>query len=674
MKNKASINNVSIESAGITKDYKEATAELIWNGFDAKATGINIEFNTNEIDTLNKITISDNGHGIIYENLHKTFGSFLDSQKKNSFQRSSYNRGKKGKGRYSFATFANKSTWHTIHKKDDKFLEYDIVILKKSKHEFEDLNKRILEHAKIGTTVVLEDIFGLSAFSFECTDFKHYLAKEFGWFLFLNKENNFYISINGQKIEYKHIIADTSIKELTFKDNDNLKHKFLISYIRWNENIGDKYFYYFLNKEKRESAKKLTSYNNNAIEFHHSVFIESPFFNDFIIDTNNSDENIFKKNQTHIVFKNLIKHLNEFLLINQKEFVRESAASDLVSKYETKGVFPKFGNSKYEQERKKDLVSVVKELYCVQPKIFKGLKSEQEKTFIGFINLLLDTDERENILTIIDSVTKLTKEERIELVKVLKKTELSKITDTVKLIEDRYKVVEYLKTLVFDLKKFTTERDHIQCIIEENYWLFGEQFHLASADKNFEELLSSYLYIIDGVNEKKNLDSQDWRRRPDIFACRKRNIANISDEQYQLEENILIELKRPSVTITKKEFRQVDDYLDFILKEDGFNSQLRVWKFYVLSNKVDDYINKQYEAFRDKGKSFLVQQAGKYEIYALTWDDLFRTFEIKHQYLLDKLDFDKNSIQDELNIKGISLDRQNSDLIKSKVIELNKNK
>ena len=34
MKNKTNINNSSIESAGIPKDYKQAIAELIWNGFE----------------------------------------------------------------------------------------------------------------------------------------------------------------------------------------------------------------------------------------------------------------------------------------------------------------------------------------------------------------------------------------------------------------------------------------------------------------------------------------------------------------------------------------------------------------------------------------------------------------------------------------------------------------
>lgn len=674
MKNKANISDSSIESAGIPKDYKQAIAELIWNGFDAKASEVDIQFKTNEVDHINSLIISDNGEGIKYENLSETFGKFLDSLKRNSFQRSSYNRGKKGKGRFSFSTFASKATWHTVYSSDNKLLEYDIIIINNKKDEYEDLNKKVSKSECTGTSVILEELFEVTAFSFSSDEFKNYLAKEFGWFLFLNQKSNFALKINGEPIEYKFLISEDDVRPLTIKDENQQDQKFTITYIRWSDSIGDKYYYYFLNDEKREVAKKLTSYNNNAIEFHHSVFVESTFFNS--IDTNSEmseDDNLFNSTLNNKVFKALMKDLNEYLFRKQKDFIRGNAAEELVLNLETKGVFPKFANNKYDLERKKDLINVVKELYCVQPKVFKGLKSEQEKTFLGFLNLLLDTDERENILQIIEGIVSLTPEERIELTNVLKRSSFSKILATIKLIENRAKIVSLLRTLVFDLKKFTTERGHIQKAIEENYWLFGEQYHLASADQNFQQLLGGYLHIIDGVTDAKKLKAYDWKRRPDIFMCRKRNIPDSQDGEYQIEENIMVELKRPSVKIGKDQFRQIDDYLDFIMKEDQFNSQTRRWKFYVISNQVDDYIEKQYEAFKDKGKKFLVHQAGRYEIYALTWDDLFRTFEIKHNYLLEKLEFDKDAIQQELKSKGITLNTVSSDEITEQIIDLSKN-
>lgn len=553
--------------------------------------------------------------------------------------------------------------------KDGEILEYDIVIKKETKEVFEDINHIKSKKQQTGTSVVLSGIYELDASHFYHEVFENFLAEEFGWFLFLNKNLGYDLKINGNSVNYEHLIADNDNKEIRIKDRNDDEYVFNITYIRWENRIGDKYYYYFLNDEKRECAKRLTSFNNNAIDFHHSVYIESSFFNNFEAENNISEieDSLFFKNQNHPVFKVLVNRLNGYLNDKQKEYVKGIAADELISKFEKHQAFPRFSNNKYDQDRKKDLVNVIKELYTVQPKIFKGLREEQEKTFVGFLNLLLDTDERENILGIIESITHLTTEEREELTDVLKKTSLSKITKTIKLLENRFKTVELLKILVYDLKKFTTEREHIQKILEENYWLFGEQYHLVSADQNFQVMLNNYLYFLDGIEDKKEIEDYDWKRRPDIFACRKRNIPDAFEESSILEENILVELKRPTVTLSKKEFRQVDDYLDFILKRDNFNSQKRIWKFYLVSNKVNDYILKQYEAFKDKGKRFLVQQAGRYEIFVMTWDDLFLTFEMKHQYLLDKLTFDKTSIQDILKSKGIKV---NSSDLTTEIINL----
>lgn len=669
MKHTANINDSSIESAGLPKDYREALAELIWNGFDARATTVDIRFRADGLGRVEKLVVADNGEGISYQTLGRTFGSFLDSVKRNSYRRSSYSKGKKGKGRFSFSIFATKATWHTVSRHHDKLIEYDLVIHKSAKNVYEELNKKVSKSRHTGTQVILEGLFDLSGYSFTDKSFTDYLAREFGWFLFLNREAGYALTINGEPVEYAHLIADSTTTALTIQDRKGNEHVFRINYVRWLHRIGDKYYYYFLNDRKLEVAKRLTSFNNNAIDFHHSVFVDSPFFNAFDIQNADADEeNLFSELDGNRIFKLLLADLKGFLTGKQKAFIKESAAEKLVLKYEKDGVFPQFANNRYDQERKRDLVNVVKELYYVQPKLFKGLKSEQEKTFIGFLNLLLDTDERENILGIIDGVVRLSAREREELSNVLKKTTFSRIVETIKLIENRHEVIELLKTLVFDLTRFTTEREHVQRVVAENYWLFGEQYHLASADQNFQQLLSSYLYIIDEVRDIQEISSYDWKRRPDIFLCRKQSLPDPADNEYQIEENIIVELKRPSVTIGKAQFRQVDDYMDFIMREDRFNSQTRRWKFFVISNKVDDYIVKQYEAFKEKGKKFLVHQSGRYEIYALTWDDLFRTFEIRHRYLLDKLEFDRNAIQQELKLKGIVLNRESADLVAGQAV------
>ena len=202
--------------------------------------------------------------------------------------------------------------------------------------------------------------------------------------------------------------------------------------------------------------------------------------------------------------------------------------------------------------------------------------------------------------------------------------------------------------------------------------MFGEQYHLVSADVILKKLLSEYLHIIDKSNDKEiyRIENQERLRRPDVFICRKR-IEYFDGTE--LEENIIVELKEPKVELNKEVYRQIEDYMDVISNEPKFNSQLRKWKFIIVSSKVDKFIEGLYKSFADKGKRFLVHERDKFEIYALSWDDVFKNFEIRHKYIYEKLDFDKSAIEEELELKGIKFNRESSDKIRDKILNLKAN-
>ena len=145
-------------------------------------------------------------------------------------------------------------------------------------------------------------------------------------------------------------------------------------------------------------------------------------------------------------------------------------------------------------------------------------------------------------------------------------------------------------------------------MIENNYWLFGEQYHLASADKNFEIALNNYLALIEkGEKKPQKIVEKNKLKRPDIFICKQIEVIDSQTAEYNIEENIIVELKRPSVVIGKEQFSQVEDYLIFIKNEPRFNSQLRKWKFILVGKKVDDFIEGKYDSNKEKGKRFLVE-------------------------------------------------------------------
>ena len=672
MKQNVNVNNRGIDSAGITKDYKEAVAELIWNSFDAKASKVEISFQTNETDFIDSIQIIDNGEGIKINDIDETFGSFLDSKKKKSYQRSSYTRGKKGKGRFSFGAFSGKATWHTTFESDGKFLEFDIIVSAGSKDKFEPTNQKVSSTNLTGTTLFLSELFNVSAYSFTSVEFKEYLAKEFGWFLLLNKSNEFSLKINGQDIEYDFLIGDNEEKEYEITEQNGTLITFKIIYVRWTEKMGDKCYYYLLGSDKFEKEKLHTSFNNNGIGFHHSVYIESSFFDDFIYNVKDNEDFIIGKNQNDPIFKTLKNSLDNYVSTKEKDYIRNLASEKLIKKYEKDGTLPKFSDSKYGAAKRDDLVVVVKEIYSVQPAIFKSLNKDQAKTIVGFLNLLLDSEQRDHILNIIESVSKLTNDERISLSAAITKSNLSSIIKTLNFLEARFKVIELLKKLVFDNSKFSTERDHIQKAVEENYWLFGEQYHICSKDVPFETALANYNFILDGiiVSDKPKIKNQQKQRRMDVFMCQKRAIADPFNDEQMLEENVIVELKRPSVVIGIEQYRQVEDYMRIIIDEPKFNSSNRRWKFFILSSKIDNSIRGRYETMKDKNKKFLVHQQGNYEIYAMSWDDVFTTFDMKHKFLFDKLDYDKAILAEELRKMGYEFNKKGSSEITKEILTL----
>lgn len=393
MENKVSINNNSVEFSGITRDYMEAISELIWNGYDAGATKIDLVFDTNEIDFIPSIEIIDNGSGINLGNLHQTFGAFLDSLKRGSDHRSSYVRGKKGKGRFSFIAFAQTAIWNTtfFDEGENEYINYDVTISASNKDYYADDNRQIAVNRQTGTRLKLINLFGVTAYSFTSEAFINYLKSEFGWFLLLNSKNDFQLCINGNRIKYEDLLADHEIFEREIVDASTSRFSFTITFVRWNEKIGDKFYYYFLNSDKKEVFKQLTSFNNNAINFYHSVYVESDYFNLFQFNDTEETANMFGSNPQSPIFKQLIKDLQKIVNQKQKEFVKDDAASELIRKFENTQSMPEFAAT--EAKQKLLFIELVKALYCIQPRLFKGLNEGQEKLILSLIKSQLSNKD-----------------------------------------------------------------------------------------------------------------------------------------------------------------------------------------------------------------------------------------------------------------------------------------
>ena len=318
-----------------------------------------------------------------------------------------------------------------------------------------------------------------------------------------------------------------------------------------------------------------------------------------------------------------------------------------LAKYEKDNVLPTYSNEWEEKYKKPQLEETIKELYVVQPKIFTSLNIEQKKTFVRLLDLVLDSNERDNLLKIVEEVVSLTSEERDSLVSLFNVTRLNRIISTIKLIEERYKTVETLKDLVFNENLKANEVNHLQSMIESHYWIFGEQYHLVTAaEPKFEEALRRHHYLLYQEDKEFFIDHPDKMKEMDIFACRQNFLTNTID-------NIVIELKHPLVNLGEKQFSQVRKYMDVIIKQPETNANNMNWEFYLIGKQFDstDYIQDQIETNKPHGLRSLAlwKNDGQVRIFVKTWSEVFTEFELKHKFLMDKLNFDREQLLSHAN-------------------------
>ena len=643
------LNNDSFDRAGITKDCKDAVCEYIWNSFEAGASKVSVFMTGSPLREAMSLVVADNGTGIAFDNLDKTFGTFLSSLKNNATMRLK-SQSNKGKGRFSYFSFSHSAEWRTVYRIDDKLMQYTISTNSANRSEFDTTEPAdVTDVTETGTTVTfsLEDSDTVDLLSFGAM--KQKLLEEFAWYLFLNKDKGYVLEYTGIPLDISEYIRTDLSRNCPCKIGN---HDFSIDVVVWNSGVSNSSKIYYRTEKGEIVATRNTSFNKNTVNFYHAVFVSSKYFvPDMFIpaedDGGQTEIDAFSQAEQRSVFRELNKQIRILVADVLKAFLVQQADAEL-SKMERKGNFPRFADDEYGKLRKKDFETVTRELYCVEPRIFHKLNDTQEKSLLGFLNLLLSSEERENVLQIVEQVVNLTSEQRKSFADVLKRSQLQYIVEAISIIEKRVAVIEALKKIVFDYTEFANERDHVQKLIEQHFWLFGEQYHMLTADKNMRAALCEFEKITaqEPSNNVHAIPDKEALQRMDIFLY-SQQVLNNSDS-----EMLVVELKAPHVKLSIDVFNQIVRYANTIRKEPRFTGSSRVWKVYAICVEVEDDVKIKYKNFEHHGKKGLVDIIENFELYALSWDDIFQAFEARHSFLLGKLKLDYSQVGAELGIAG----------------------
>lgn len=632
-----------INDEGIKKHFKsidpwQPVFELVWNGFDAKASNVTVDIAHNELDGLVKISVLDDGEGIDPTTLKDTFGRFNDSHKREDAAQ----HGAHGRGRLAFHRLCKTAIWHSKSIAGNVRIEVDSEKIKSYNAREIPLEQQCKELQKQtkGTLVQLETFSNNLP---SVNELREKFSVEFGWFLALHLPKK--LLLNGEQIAVpKHEITS---KNFSVDGND-----FKVQVIRWEDRpSSEKSYTYLLNSAGKTAHKQLSTLNNKAT-FFTSIFITSNWADTFAPEQNLLQPKAHTTNS--VEWRILIRQLGEMTQAIYDDFLRRQVLVE-IDKYIEDGSFPTYAGLPTEERtwRLENAKELVKTIYVADPTVFNAASKKQRKIIIRLLDRLSISNENDSLFEVLNSVLDLDEKSVSTLANQLQHATLESIIATIEILQKRQMAAGKLRTLMNDHYREVLETPDLQKIIESNTWLFGSGYETLGAEEDtFTKIAKSLrekipqIDAIDTNDLDDDVDVAGANRQTDLFLARK--IPTVDSNGQMVYRCVIIEIKRPSISLNIKHLQQLDGYANIIKKHPEFGSKKLRFELILVGRRIsgaDMEIASRLNGQIARGELGLVSDDPGMKRYVMNWYTLLDSFELSTNYLLDQLKLKRSSFE-----------------------------
>jgi hypothetical protein len=612
----------------------EALAELIWNALDADATQVIVSFKRDGLDKVENIRIQDNGHGIFYDTINDTFGNLGNSIKirKDKTPAGRGYHGKYGSGRYKALSLGSHVTWKSVYF-DSDLGNREFVI--KCNH-FKATTFDVSDEPKITDqpTGVIVNIEGIQerAATINTDKLISDLIKRFAAYILAYKDIK--IIVDDKQLNPSHFIEDEREYDISVQDDI----KAVVHLIRWKE--GDYSRLYICTENGISLLDMPLGVNHGDLPL--SVYLQSKYFEEL------QEHNILELINTIEEFQELQKRVREIVRDYYREWLTKSAA-DAVQNLKKEGVYPYKGKPKdiiEKAERQVFDICAVK-IHEMHPEFSKASKSHQ-KLMLKLLKEAL-VQKPSGLNRILREVLELPEDDLKDFAEILKKTSLSAIISTTKMVSDRLKFLNGLEQIIYDKRysQHLKERSQLHKILLGELWIFGEQYTYGCDDLKLYNVLKEYVKYLgreELAKELKPEEIKDLNDIPDICLW-----SQYGGREPGEVENLVIELKRPSVTIDDPELTQISKYAYAVANNRRFPKEKTTWKFILvgsaISKRVEDLHLKEYQGL----SGYYGGKDDSLTIWVKDWGQIINEAAARHKYLQENL---KLAVED--NAEGLS--------------------
>jgi hypothetical protein len=236
---------------------------------------------------------------------------------------------------------------------------------------------------------------------------------------------------------------------------------------------------------------------------------------------------------------------------------------------------------------------------------------------------------------VLKEVLNLTPDQLADFDRLLDRTTLASVIYMSKTVTDRLDFLQDLEGMLFDKgkKEKLLERTQLHRILANSRtWVFGEQYALAVDDLGLTKMLEAHYELL-GIEESvvdPVTDTEGHTRIVDLMLSK---AALFADRR----EHLVIELKRPSVTLTLTELNQITNYAVAVSSDARFNADNVAWEFWLVGDDMDEVVS-QLVNKTDEPPGFYTGH-GSYRIWVKRWAEVLEENRQRLHFYRDHLQY-----------------------------------
>lgn len=607
-----------------------AIAELIWNSLDADADNVSIYFDESELG-LRGVVVEDDGLGSTPSEAQEFFRRLGGSWKKPGARTSKHGRvlhGSQGQGRYKALSVGRSITWTYFYRQGDDILEFALMIVGDDPSEVRFSQPRKSQRNRTGCIVEIREPIR----QFRNLDNEEAILEITELFaIYLSDYPDVRVTYAGSLLNPRDAIANQfllDVPEVKFASGETAANGKL-RILEWRHIDRRSLFVC----DQRGFALQQVTARFQLKKHSFSAYLQSPYLDqlDFESRLDLAELDPLASATIEAAKERIKAHYDSE---DKKE------ASRIVADWKASKIYP------YENEPKNDVEAAERKVFEIVAVKIQTSSSElagaphlAKKLQLELLRHAIETGPNQ-LRELLAKVIDLPKREQDDLAKLLEQTTLSSIIGAAKVIADRLDFLRGLYQIIYeyDAAGRIKERTQLHRIVALNSWLFGEEFVISTDDRDLTAVLCAH---------KKFLDEDIVIDNPVKHVEQKRGVVDLMLSRLLRRhrpnevEHLVVELKRPGVSVGLAEINQISKYAASIEKDGRFATREGVvWRYWVISDALDDM--GKWEVEKDASGRGLIRDTPKSKIYVRTWDQLIEESKSKYQFIQERLNFTAN--------------------------------